>query len=418
MKKTIILIALFLLSINLFSQNKEEKPLFNIERAVYYLASEQLQGRAPSTLGDTLSVEYVKNVFESYKIKPLFDTYFQEVPFKEMASIAKNSNQADLKSSLSRNVIGVIEGTDKELKNEYIVIGAHLDHLGFGGMMSSSRKRDEHKIHYGADDNASGVALMLDLARKLSSCHSKRSIIFIAFACEEKGLIGSKYFVSNLPFPSNQIVGMLNFDMVGMLKDNNLTVGGSKTSKQSEKIIKKYSDKYNLNIKLSPGGIAPSDHASFYLMDIPVFYFTTGADSNYHTPYDVPQRLNYKGIELLSSYAYDIANDVANRAGRLKFRKVKEPKNNKSMSRLNVTLGIMPDVSQSSDNGLRADAISSGKPAEKAGMQTGDMILELANKKVKDIYSYMEILSTLKPDTIITAKVKRKDKIIELRIKL
>lgn len=418
MKRIIILIAFFLLSNNLFSQNKEELFSFNIESAVYYLASEQLQGREPSTHGDTLMVEYVKNVFESYKIKPLFETYFQEVPFKEMASMSKNPKQESSKSSLSRNVIGVIEGTDKKLKNEYIVIGAHIDHLGFGGIMSSSRKRDEHKIHYGADDNASGVSLMLDLARKFSSCPSKRSIIFIAFTCEEKGLIGSKYFVNNLPFPSNQIVGMLNFDMVGMLKDNKLTVGGSKTSKQSEKIIKKYSDKYNLNIKLSPGGIAPSDHSSFYLKDIPVFYFTTGADSNYHTPNDIPQRLNYKGIEILSSYAYDIANDVANRAGKLKFKKVKEPKTNKSMSKLKVTLGIMPDISGSVDNGLKADAISSGKPAEKAGMQTGDIIIELANKKVKDIYSYMEILSTLKPDTIITAKVKRKDKIIELKIKL
>ena len=418
MKKTIILITFFFLSINLFSQSKEDTTIFNIERAVYYLASEQLQGRLPSTLGDTLSVEYVKKVFESYKIKPLFETYFQEVPFKEMASISKNPKQEGPKSNLSRNVIGVIEGTDKKLKNEYIVIGAHIDHLGFGGMMSSSRKRDEHKIHYGADDNASGVSLMLDLARKFSSNPSKRSIIFIAFTCEEKGLIGSKYFVNNLPFPSNQIVAMFNFDMVGMLKDNKLTVGGSKTSKQSEKIIKKYSEKYNLNIKLSPGGIAPSDHSSFYLMDIPVFYFTTGADSNYHTPNDIPQRLNYKGIEILSSYAYDMANDVSNRDGRLKFKKVKEPKNNKSMSKLNVTLGIMPDVSQGCDNGLIVDAVSSGKPAEKAGIQNGDIIIELANKKVKDIYNYMEILSTLKPDTVITARVKRKDKIIELKIKL
>lgn len=418
MKRIIILVAFFLLSNNLFSQCKEELFPFNIEKAVYYLASEQLQGREPSTHGDTLMVEYVKNVFESYKIKPLFETYFQEVPFKEMASMFKKSKQESPNLSLSRNVIGVIEGTDKKLKNEYIVIGAHIDHLGFGGMMSSSRKRDEHKIHYGADDNASGVSLMLDLARKFSSNPSKRSIIFIAFTCEEKGLIGSKYFVNNLPFPSSQIVGMFNFDMVGMLKDNNLKVGGSKTSKQSEKIIKKYSDKYNLNIKLSPGGIAPSDHASFYSKDIPVFYFTTGADSNYHTPNDIPQRLNYKGIEILSSYAYDLANDVANRNKRLKFRQVKEPKTNKSMSKLNVTLGIMPDVSEGSDNGLIVNAVSSGKPAEKAGIQNGDIIIELANKKVKDIYSYMEILSTLKPDTVIKAKVKRQDKIIELKIKL
>lgn len=413
MKKLFIILFIFL-SVNLFSQTKE----FNIEKAVYYLASDELQGRYPATNGDTLAVEFVAGFFKEFNIKPLFPTYFQEVVFKDMRSIATNSKQAGPKANITRNVVGFIEGTDPTLKNEYIVIGAHLDHLGLGGVMSGSMSKEENKVHYGADDNASGVAIMLDLARKFSASPTKRSIIFIAFACEEKGLHGSKQFLEGLPFEINKIVGMLNFDMVGKLKNNNLTVGGSNTSNKSKQIIKRYSDKYDLNITLSKSGVAPSDHASFYAKYIPVFYFTTGADSTYHTPNDTPDKLNYKGIELLSSYTFDIANDVANRKAKLKFRKVKEPKNNASMASMKVTLGLMPDVTGSTTEGMKAEVVSKGKPADKAGMMNGDIIIELNGKKVKDIYSYMEILSKLEPGTTITAKIKRDGKTKQLKIKL
>lgn len=418
MKKIIALIVFFFFSINLFSQNKEIDFNFNIEKSIYYLASEQLQGRFPSTKGDTLAVEYVADIFKSLNFKSLYKDSYKEVLFKDMSSASMNKNQESPKTCYSRNVIGMIEGTDNKLKDEYIVIGAHLDHLGLGGMMSGSRSKEVNKVHYGADDNASGVALMLELARKFSKTPSKRSIIFVAFACEERGLIGSKQFLQDLPFPTKQIVAMFNFDMVGKLKNNSLTVGGSKTSKQSEKIIKKYSDKYKLNITLSPSGVGPSDHASFYAKDIPVFYFTTGADSTYHTPNDKPENINFKGIELVSSYAYDIANDVANQNEKLSFRKTKFSNNNSERKNLKVTLGIMPDVTVSTDEGLKAEIVSTGKPADKAGMKNGDVIVELNGKRVKDIYGYMDILATLKPDTTIEAKVKRENKIIELKIKL
>lgn len=413
MKKLFIILFIFL-SVNLFSQNKE----FNIKKTVYYLASDELQGRYPATNGDTLAVEFVASVFKDFNIKPLFPTYYQEVVFKNMRSIATNSKQAGPKAEITRNVVGVIEGTDPILKNEYIVIGAHLDHLGLGGMMSGSMSKEEGKVHYGADDNASGVALMLDLARKFSKKPTKRSIIFIAFACEEKGLHGSKQFLEGLPFETSKIVGMLNFDMVGKLKNNNLTVGGSKTSNKAEKIIKRYSKQYDLNITLSKSGVAPSDHASFYAKYIPVFYFTTGADSTYHTPYDIPENINYQGIELLSSYAFDIANDVGNMKTKLKFKKVKEPKSKGSMASMKVTLGLMPDVTGSTTEGLKAEVVSRGKPADKAGMMNGDIIIELNGKKVKDIYSYMEILGKLEKGATITAKVKRDGKTKELKIKL
>ena len=418
MKKTLILIVFSFLTTNLFCQEGKISD-YNIEKAVYYLASEELQGRLPSSKGDSLAVDYITNIFKQANLKPLFETFYQEVAFKDMESIAMNSKQAGPKNKFSRNIVGVLEGSDSILRNEYIVIGAHVDHLGLGSMMGGSRSKETNKVHYGADDNASGVALMLDLLKKfsISSIKPKRSIIFIAFACEEQGLIGSKKFVEELPFDSKQIVAMLNFDMVGKLKNNSIKVGGSRTSKESEKIIKKYAKENNLKVTLSPSGIAPSDHASFYAKNITVFYFTTGADSTYHTQYDTPDKLNYKGMDIVSSLAFDIANDVANRKNKLRFRRVAETKNKGHMSDVKVTLGIMPDVTGSTD-GLKAENVSKGKPADRAGMLTGDIIIELNGKKITDIYSYMDALGTLKENQTYKVKIKREGKTKELKIKL
>lgn len=418
MKNTLSIIIFSLLAINVFSQESKISD-YNIEKTVYYLASEELQGRFPSTQGDSLAVDYISSIYKQANLKPLFENYFQEVSFKDMGSIAMNSKQAGPKNKFSRNIVGVLEGSDSILKNEYIVIGAHYDHLGLGSLFGVSRSKESNQVHYGADDNASGVALMLDLLKKFSTStiKPKRSIIFVAFACEEEGLIGSKKFVEDLPFSSKQIVAMFNFDMVGKLKNNSINVGGSKTSKESEKIIKKYAKRYNLKASLSPSGIAPSDHASFYAKNITVFYFTTGADSTYHTHYDTPERLNYKGMDIVSLFAYDIASDVANRNSKLRFNRVAENNNKGHMSDVKITLGIMPDVTGSTD-GLKAENVSKGKPADKAGMQTGDIIIELNGKKVTDIYTYMDALATLKENNTYKVKVKREGKTIELKIKL
>jgi Zn-dependent M28 family amino/carboxypeptidase len=427
MKKTIFLLAFFLLTTNIFAQenehllnNRESEPVvYEIKKAVYFLASEELQGRLPSTQGDSLAVQYITNIFQKNNLKPLFSTFHQEVAFKDISSIMTNPKQAGPKTKFSRNVVGVLEGNDPILKNEYIVIGAHFDHLGLAkdGIISGSRSKETNKIHYGADDNASGVALMLDLVHKFSSRDRKRSIIFIAFACEETGLIGSRKFLEELPFNPKQIVAMFNFDMVGKLKNNSLTIGGSKTSKQSEKIIKKYAKANNLKASLSPSGMGPSDHASFYAKNIPVFYFTTGADSTYHTNYDKPELLNYKGMKKVSALAFDIVIDVANRKDRLKFKVVKESTNNGARPELKVTLGIMPDVSGSTE-GIRIDMISPDKPAYKAGLQIGDVIIELNEKKVTDIYSYMNILMSLNENQTVKVKVKREGKTKTFKLKL
>ncbi|MDR0971531.1 MAG: M20/M25/M40 family metallo-hydrolase [Bacteroidales bacterium] len=407
--KKLLLVLIFFFSLNSYAQNQEK----SIEKNVYFLASDLLEGRYPATKGDSLAAEFIAQEFKRLNIQPFFETYYQKVRFYDL----RNANSfQERKIGYSRNVVGIIQGEDEKLKNEYIVIGAHFDHLGYGGKGSGSRSKDSTKIHYGADDNASGTALMLSLAEKFSKTKPKRSIIFIAFCCEEEGLVGSRFFVDNLEkIKPEQINIMLNFDMVGKMKNKVLTLSGAKTARHLERMIKK-TNTYNLDIIFSKNVVSASDHASFYAKDIPVLYFTTGADSTYHTPDDIPPLLNYKDMELLSNYSFDLINYIDKRNKKLQFHRVKEP--SQKRTNVKITLGIMPDVTSDNYDGMKALIVSKGKPADKAGMKSGDIILEINKKKVNDVYSYMEILNSLNEKENIEVKIKRDKKIKTLKIKL
>ncbi|MCF6241590.1 MAG: M20/M25/M40 family metallo-hydrolase, partial [Bacteroidales bacterium] len=216
----------------------------------------------------------------------------------------------------TQNVVAYIKGSDKKLRNEYIVVGAHYDHLGMGGWGSSSRMPDSIGVHHGADDNASGVASVMEIAEKLvkNKKKLKRSIIFVAFSAEEIGLIGSKYFTEHPPVNIKDIKAMVNIDMVGRLKPSKeLSVGGVGTSIEGEDLLNKYLNGYDLKLGISYEGFGPSDHASFYIKDIPVFFFSTGAHEDYHTPLDVVEKVNFNGLKNLDDYIYDLTVNLANR---------------------------------------------------------------------------------------------------------
>lgn len=395
-----------------FSQNKENNISF--EKVIRNLASEEFEGRLPNTKGDSLTCDLIKEAFEYLNLQPINNSYFQEVSFNNRNWIGKNSNNQ--KNTLySRNVIGIIPGYDKDKKREYVVIGAHHDHLGYGGRMSGSRVEQE-AIHYGADDNASGIGLVIDLAKKFSKSPTKRTLVFIGFAGEEKGLVGSKAFVENPLIELDKINAMFNFDMVGNLKNNSITAGGSKTSPKNEELILKHSKNHNLKSSLSPSGHGPSDHSSFYMKNIPVFYFTTGADETYHTPLDNIENINFEGISKLSNFAYDLIRDVADNE-KLIFQETSSP-NQMNRSSFKITLGLMPDVTGSTEKGLKADLIIKDRPAYKAGMKNGDIIVEIDSNTIENIDEYMQALSKLKKDTTVDIKVIRQDKILNLKVQL
>lgn len=241
----------------------------------------------------------------------------------ELKTIVKGSSELIQKSVQTMNIVAMLEGSDPMHADEYVVIGAHYDHLGMGGPGSTSRVQDTTGIHHGADDNASGVAVVIELAEKFAAGRDslKRSIIFIAFGAEEMGLLGSKHFVENSPVELDHIKTMLNIDMVGRLtSERNLQIGGVGTSIEGRAILTAYSEGTPFELAMSEEGYGPSDHASFYNVDIPVFFFSTGAHMDYHTPNDRVDRINFDGMKSISDYISLIAGEIINREEALSFQ--------------------------------------------------------------------------------------------------
>lgn len=307
--------------------------------------------------------------------------------------------------SNTQNIIGIIDGSDPVLKNEYIVIGAHYDHLGHGGIGSNSRMPDTTAIHYGADDNASGVALMMDIANKINKNKTKfkRSVIFVAFGAEELGIVGSKFFFKDKLIDASKIKAMINLDMVGRMNpEKRLQIGGSGTATEFNEIIDVINKKYQFLIQKNPDGYGPSDHSSFYSNKIPVLFISTGAHEDYHTPFDTPDKINYASMSKISNFVYDIVYNLSVRQKPLQYVEIEAPISQGSHGKLKVTLGIIPDVSTSENKGLRIDGVRKGGIAEQAGLIKGDIIVGINGNSVTNIYDYMARMSALIPGQTAT----------------
>ncbi len=309
----------------------------------------------------------------------------------------------------TQNVIALVEGADPMLKNQYVVIGAHYDHLGMGGKNSSSRMPDTLAVHNGADDNASGVAAILEMAQKLSSEKPKRSIVVVAFAAEELGLLGSRYFVENPVVPIDSVVAMVNVDMLGRLNtEMELQIGGVKTSREAEQLLTQANAKYGFKLALSPQGYGPSDHASFYAHNVPVLFFSTGPHTDYHTPFDVVDSINFEGLAKATSYIYDVVKHIADTSARFTFQEAGPAQpSSRHGNELKVRLGIMPDVSGATNDGLRVLAVSDNGPAGVAGLIKNDIITAINGKSVKNIQDYMFRLQELGPGITVSVEFLR-----------
>jgi hypothetical protein len=320
----------------------------------------------------------------------------------------------------TRNVMMLLPGDDPKMKSEYIILGAHFDHLGMGGPGSGSRALDTIGIHHGADDNASGVAMMLELAKKFAKTKGshKRSIIFLSFSGEEEGLLGSKHFVDNPCIDLSKVDAMINMDMVGRLNEtNNMEIDGVGTATGLKELVYANSDTSVIKLTLSPEGYGPSDHSSFYGKNIPVLFYFTGGHMDYHTPTDTWEKINYKGMVEISALIFKVAEALANDSARLEFKEA-GPKEevNRYPRRRGVTLGIMPDFAGVIKNGLRADFVTPGKPAALGGMQKGDIITFINGKQVNNIQDYMFRMGQLKHGQTISVEVLRGDKKVVLVI--
>ena len=286
------------------------------------------------------------------------------------------------------NVVGYI---DNGAANT-IIIGAHYDHLGHGED-HNTLWTGAPEIHNGADDNASGAASVIELAKMLKKSKLKNNnYLLICFSGEELGLYGSKYFTEHPTIDLGSVNYMINSDMIGRLNDttHTLTIGGFGTSPSWNKVVDEKSKYFKINIDSS--GIGPSDHTSFYLKNIPVLFFFTGTHKDYHKPTDDIEKINFTGELWVLKYIYEVI-DETNGLGKIAFSKTREPR--MSNSRFTVSLGIMPDYTFKG-KGVRADGIIDGKIAQKAGIQAGDIIIKLGDRSFSDIYSYMDVLSQFK----------------------
>lgn len=315
--------------------------------------------------------------------------------------------------AVSRNVVYYLEGTDPAHKDEYIVIGAHYDHLGTGGSGSGSRVPDEHAVHGGADDNASGVAALIEMARyfALPANRPSRSLIFASFGAEEMGLIGSRHFIDKSPVPVSSIKAMINLDMVGRLKDapSTVSISGTGTWTVADSVLDVIEKGRSFTIRRTRDGYGPSDHAAFYTAGIPVSYLTTGAHSDYHTPADSPEKLNYQGLSEITAFTADLATALANLQKTPVFAEAGSKKEPGHYSRnLKVTLGIMPDVSGAeTSGGMKVEGTRKDGPAARGGMLKGDIITAINGMKVGNIYDYMSRLGKLKPGETVNVEILR-----------
>ena len=348
---------------------------------------------------------------------------------QELASFSfeldrKVSARVNLKfeKETATNVIGFIKGSDPILNKEYIIVGAHYDHLGYGGHMSGSLNPDSMQIHNGADDNASGIAGILELSHKLMTNKKLlgRSIIAICFDAEEKGLLGSKFYTQTPTKDLEQTAIMINMDMIGRLNEKPITVGGVGSAKTLSETIEVVQKNHTLIIDKNISGMdfGRSDHASFYREDIPVLFFFTGAHQDYHKPSDDWDKIDYQGEKEILNFVYDLIVQLSTNKEKPIFTEITNDNSDNQSPSLNVTLGVIPSYG-SQKIGMEIDGISrKNGPADKAGMKKGDIIIEINNKKIRNIYDYMARLAELNSGDKIIVKIIRNKIEMELILDL
>jgi Tol biopolymer transport system component len=373
------------------SDEQESSQPTQLKKHISYLASDDLKGRLTGSKEELVAANYLSNELKKLGLKPFEGkSYLQKFDYKIKLNPHDTINDSSIANS-GRNVIGYLDNK----ANKTIIIGAHYDHLGVNEHNNSTKANSKGEIHNGADDNASGVSGVLELARMFSQNKTKENvnIVFVLFSGEEDGLIGSKHFAETVKTKYPNVETMLNMDMIGRLnKTKDMVVGGTGTSPQFKEIVEK-NKPAGFNITLEESGVGPTDHTSFYLKDIPVLNFFTGTHSDYHKPSDDEDKINYYGVENIVNYVFRIANDVAN-LEKVEFTKTKINAG-KTVPKYKVTMGIMPDYTEHPD-GMHVDGVTDDRPAQKAGIKEGDVITKIGTCPVKEVYSYMDCLAKIK----------------------
>jgi hypothetical protein len=371
---------------------------------VRYLAADEREGRGFGTRGLEQAGDYVARAFAAAGLAPggPDGSWFQEFT---VSSDAPALAHAGVAGGATRNVVGVLAGTDAALRGQVVVVGAHYDHLGRGGPNALDHPDSTGRVHNGADDNASGTAALLEIARRLAGRRPARTIVLVAFSGEELGVLGSGYYVKNpTPAPAESIYAMINLDMVGRLRDGRLLALGAETATELRGLL----DSLNagrFDLRASGDGWGPSDHASFYAAQKPVVHFFTDLHDDYHRASDDWDRIAADGLARVAWFAADLAVVLADRRGPLTFVDVPRPQVAAS-GRPGASLGTIPDMAES-PGGVRITGVRAGGPAALAGLQGGDVITAIGTHAIANLYDMTNALAAHQPGDTVAVVVRR-----------
>ena len=404
-RKISFLLVIFLV---LASCKKEVPKKITLQEDISFLASDSLQGRETGTPEELLAANYIQKRMEGLGLQPKGNagTYFQTFTFKPKTDPHTEAQFVSGDGTITgTNVIGYIDNNAAKT----VIIGAHYDHLGMGG--EGSLYAEGEAIHNGADDNASGVGVMLQLAEKLKDSITGSNYLFIGFSGEEMGLLGSNYFCKNPTIDFEQANYMINMDMVGRLReDKTLSITGTGTAPIWNQVLNSANTDFKL--VLGESGMGPSDHTSFYLQNIPALHFFTGQHEDYHKPSDDSEKLNYEGMKMIEDYIVAVIAELDDNP-KLSFRTTKNE--SEEVPRFKVGLGVMPDYLFDGE-GMRIDGVSKDRPAFNAGLLKGDVVIKLGDSTVIDMMSYMRALSAFEEGNTAKVVVDRDGKKVEAEV--
>ena len=388
------------------------RPLDDIK----FLSDDRLGGRLTGSPGADTAAAYLARRFAAVGLQPAAGGWFQTFTVARDAPVAQHAHAAGLKGS---NVIGLLPGRDPVLRNETVIVGAHYDHLGLGGF-GSLDPDSTGKVHNGADDNASGAAMLIAIAERLAPTPPARTTVFIAFSGEELGLLGSAYYVKQPIYPLATTLAMINLDMVGRLRQKRLIVYGSQTAREFPPLLDSLNWYAGLDLKAQGDGYGPSDQSSFYAAGRPVLHFFTDLHEDYHRTTDDWQKINVEGFDQVTAFVTGLVTALANRPGPLTAVTLapRMPSRTAASGQgSGAYLGTVPDMTDN-PGGVRLLGVRAGSPAEKAGLRGDDIITRIGAMNVPDLEAMADALRGHRPGDTVDIVVRRGDTTTTLRATL
>src|SRR5829696_3735260 len=385
---------------------------------IKFLSDDRLQGRVTGSPGGDSSASYLARRFSEVGLQPAAGGWFQPFTVGREAPILR---QAKAGALTGKNVIGILPGRDPVLRNQTVVLGAHYDHLGLGGF-GSLDPESTGVVHNGADDNASGVAALIQVAARLAATPPARTVVFIAFSGEELGLLGSAYYVKQPIYPLSSTLAMVNLDMVGRLRNGRLIVYGARSAKEFPALLDSLNWYAGFDLKAQGDGYGPSDQSSFYAAKRPVLHLFTDLHEDYHRTTDDWQKVNYDGLKRVADFTLGLVTALADRTSPLTFVDLptvapQAVRPGSGPPGYGAYLGTVPDMT-GAPGGVRLVGVRAGSPAEKAGLRGDDIITRIGNRETPDLQAMTDALRTHRPGEMVEIVVRRGPAVTTLRATL